>query len=413
MSTLVSDQALITFSDVAAYFWEVEWDVLGEWQKELYKKVIKEIHNFLISQGYSIVNPDVIFKIKKEDEKYFTQHCDWEEKENTNNPTIGSSNIEPDILIRFKQEGFRIEPQGSEAHQNSTVAGTHEEPHEAGIPDYNPDPTVEILKVEELHVTDQLEEEEEDTDTKRDDEFWNNREEQRMCDGQEGEEWTQREPLRDNLDHSADCRSDITRVTPTSVKEQAQKRERQNIHTEGEKNSNYYQNRMQIQGPEEGNRPYQCTECEERFIRKSSLREHKKIHRQNKLFKCTECEKFFKYKSQLTIHEKFHNGQKPFKCSECEKCFRQKVHLQQHEMIHAREKPFQCSQCGKCFRRKGHLQQHEMIHLEEKPFKCSECNKCFSYEYGLRRHEKIHIRKKAIKCSECDKCLLQRPPTNA
>nr|XP_033773111.1 zinc finger protein 184-like isoform X2 [Geotrypetes seraphini] len=365
MSTLVSNQALITFSDVAAYFWEVEWDILGEWQKELYKKVIKEIHSFLISQGYSIVNPDIIFKIKKEDEKYFTQHCEWKEKEKTHNSTINS-------------------------------------------PDYNPDPTIEILKVEELHVNNQLQGEEEDTNTKTDDEFWNNREEQRTCDGQEGEEWTQREILRDNLDQSSDCRGSITGITQTSMKEQVQKGERQNIYTEGKKNSNHYPNLMQIQGPEEGERPYQCTECKERFTRKTGLKEHKKIHRQNKPFKCTACEKCFKYKSQLTIHDKLHNGQKPFICSECEKCFRQKVHLQQHEMIHAREKPFKCSQCGKCFRRKGHLQQHEMIHLEEKPFKCSECSKCFSYEYGLRRHEKIHTRKKTIKCSECDKCLSER-----
>ncbi|XP_030050608.1 zinc finger protein 2-like [Microcaecilia unicolor] len=87
MSDPDSDQALVTFKDIAAYFLEAEWDVLGELQKELYKKVIKEIHSFLISQGYSIANPDVIFKIKEEDEKYVTQKCEWEGKENMNDPT--------------------------------------------------------------------------------------------------------------------------------------------------------------------------------------------------------------------------------------------------------------------------------------------------------------------------------------
>ncbi|XP_030048112.1 uncharacterized protein LOC115462242 [Microcaecilia unicolor] len=46
-----SNEALVTFKDVAAYFLEVDWDLLGEWQKELYKKVIKEIHDILISRG--------------------------------------------------------------------------------------------------------------------------------------------------------------------------------------------------------------------------------------------------------------------------------------------------------------------------------------------------------------------------
>ncbi|XP_030050766.1 zinc finger protein 398-like [Microcaecilia unicolor] len=83
-SIKANKEALVTFKDVAAYFLEVDWDLLGEWQKELYKKVIEEFHAILISRGYSIVNPDVIFKIKKEDEKYFTQQFEWEGKENPN-----------------------------------------------------------------------------------------------------------------------------------------------------------------------------------------------------------------------------------------------------------------------------------------------------------------------------------------
>ncbi|XP_030053502.1 protein ZNF783-like [Microcaecilia unicolor] len=131
MSVLVSDQASFTFKDVAAYFLEVEWDILGEWQKELYKKVIKEIHDILRSRGYSIVNPDVIFKIKKEDEKYFTRHVEQEGKENLNDPTNSFYNVKPDVLIRFEQEGFGTEPQGSEERGNLTSTGTCEELHEA------------------------------------------------------------------------------------------------------------------------------------------------------------------------------------------------------------------------------------------------------------------------------------------
>ncbi|XP_030050437.1 zinc finger protein 766-like [Microcaecilia unicolor] len=99
-----SDQASITFKDVAAYFLEVEWDILGEWQKELYKRVIKEIHDILMSRGYSIANPDVIFKIKKEDEKYFTQHFEWEGKENLNDPTKSLPVVTSVFSLSVKQE---------------------------------------------------------------------------------------------------------------------------------------------------------------------------------------------------------------------------------------------------------------------------------------------------------------------
>nr|XP_033798231.1 uncharacterized protein LOC117359480 isoform X2 [Geotrypetes seraphini] len=163
MSTLPSDPvtgASITFCDVAAYFLELEWEALEEWQKELYKKVIKEIHTFLTSRGYVIANPDVIVKIKKEDEKYFTQHYECKGTENMNDPTVcfpdvtsafslnikqeedmpfmdnvktemieeihppvtseihppvtSFPNVRPDILIQFKQNGLRMEPQGCE-----------------------------------------------------------------------------------------------------------------------------------------------------------------------------------------------------------------------------------------------------------------------------------------------------------
>ncbi|XP_030050237.1 protein ZNF783-like [Microcaecilia unicolor] len=167
MSAVVSDQASVTFNNVAAYFLEVEWDILREWQKELYKKVIKEIHSFLILQGCSILNPDVIFKIKKEDEKYFTQHCELVGKESMNDLSMnlpivtsvfslsikeedlpfldppesetseeshpsaaGFPDVKPDIIIQFKEEEFRTEPKGLEEKRNLPVLSTCEELHE-------------------------------------------------------------------------------------------------------------------------------------------------------------------------------------------------------------------------------------------------------------------------------------------
>ncbi|XP_029440480.1 gastrula zinc finger protein XlCGF26.1-like isoform X2 [Rhinatrema bivittatum] len=463
MSALLSDPASVTFSDVAAYFWEAEWDILGERQKELYKKVIKEIHGDLMSRGYSILNPDVIFKIKKEDEKYCTQPCEREGKEtmrdpseslpivtsvfslsvkqeedlpSTEPPVTGSSSIKPDLFIRFKQEGIKSEPQECEEGGDLAIPGA-----------------VEILKMEEPHVSNQLEGEEEDTDTKSDDGFRKNSEWQRMYSGEQREDWKQRDPSRDILDPSADCEAGI-RVTPSRVGDKAQNGERLNACTERERNSNHCSNLVQSQRLYEGERTFKSAdtwenftinplsfehqekiECENKFTEKSShisipqyqrekkltcteggkaytnksnLTVHKKMHRQDQPIKCPSCKKCFTCKAQLTIHQKFHKEQKPFKCSECEKSFRQKYNLIQHEGIHSGEKPFKCTECDKYFRCKRNMRLHEMIHMVEKPFKCSACDKSFSQKSVLRNHEMIHTREKPFVCSKCDKCFSRK-----
>nr|XP_033817702.1 tigger transposable element-derived protein 1-like isoform X1 [Geotrypetes seraphini] len=165
----MSDQASVTFKDVAGYFSEAEWDVVGEWQKELYKKVVEELRDNLISRGYSIVNPDVIVRIKKEDEKYFTQHFEWDGKENPHDPmkslpivtsvfpvcikeeddlpstdhsesetseqihppVTSSHSVTPDILIRFERERFKTEPKESEERGNLIPTGSCEELRDA------------------------------------------------------------------------------------------------------------------------------------------------------------------------------------------------------------------------------------------------------------------------------------------
>ncbi|XP_030051736.1 zinc finger protein 25-like isoform X1 [Microcaecilia unicolor] len=485
MSNMVSDQASVAFGDVAAYFWEVEWDILGEWQKELYKKIIKEIHSFLISQGYSILNPDVIFKIKKEDDKYFTQHCELEGEKTMNDPsmnlpivtsvfslsikqeedlpflghpesetsqqthppiTAGSPNVKPDIIIRFKEEEFRTEPQGSEKKGNLPSMGIYEELH------------------------------------KTDDGFRNNSKGMRMCDGEQREDWKHKDPFRNIPDPSTDCEGGISSITATREKEITQKGERSNGPAT---NSNYSpvfvesreikadekhfksadtwanvttdlnfverhlpRHRTRVQDCQDihkansfgdttnqdkpfkcfecdkhfsqkahlqrhkmthtGHKPYKCSECDKCFTQKAHLLLHKMTHTGDKPFKCSECDKYFRQKSDLQRHKMTHMENKPFKCSECDKCFVQKTYLQLHEMNHTGHKPFKCSQCNKYFKRKANLQLHKMTHTGDKPFKCSQCNKCFSQKPHLQRHKIHHMGDKPFKCSECNKCFSQK-----
>ncbi|XP_029440743.1 zinc finger protein 282-like isoform X2 [Rhinatrema bivittatum] len=419
MCALVSDQASITFRDVSAYFWEVEWDILGEWQKELYKKVIKEIHGVLLSRGYSILNPDVVFKIKKEDEKYFPQHWELEGKETMKDPSIslpivtsvfslsvkqeedlpfldppesettegihppvtGSPSVTPDILIRFKQEGRGTEPPRSEDRGNLSIPGACEELNEAGdaawikgIRGPSPDATAEILRMggeetetksglpivtsvfslsvkqeedlpfldppesetpegihppvpgslsvtpdilirfkqegrgtepprsedrgnlsiigtcEELHeagdaawikgsrgpspdpAAEILRMGGEETESKSEDGFRNNSERQRMCDGQQMEEWKERDPSRDSPGPSAEYAGGISRITSPRGKGKSPY-----ACSERGRNFNLCPSLVETQRLSEGERPFESADTSENFTTNSQSVEQQEI----------------------------------------------------------------------------------------------------------------------------------------
>ncbi|KAJ1121769.1 hypothetical protein NDU88_000288 [Pleurodeles waltl] len=97
------EMAPVTFHDVAAYFSEEDWKFLNEYQKELYKNVIKEIHQALLLLGYQIVNPDTLVRIKKGDEDFVDPQDAATRAEMIDNASCYSA-THPDILLRIKQE---------------------------------------------------------------------------------------------------------------------------------------------------------------------------------------------------------------------------------------------------------------------------------------------------------------------
>ncbi|XP_069091058.1 zinc finger protein 3 homolog [Pleurodeles waltl] len=90
-----SHKAPVTFRDVAAYFSEEEWKLLRNWQKELYKNVMKEIQQAFISLGPRIAAS--VFSLRaKEKEDIF--QVDSEKRHGADpspGPRIGSSGFLP------------------------------------------------------------------------------------------------------------------------------------------------------------------------------------------------------------------------------------------------------------------------------------------------------------------------------
>ncbi|XP_030066795.1 uncharacterized protein LOC115475173 isoform X2 [Microcaecilia unicolor] len=95
-------QASVVFNDVAIYFSEEEWNILKQRQRDLYKNVVKEIHQAVISLGYSIINPDVLVRISKEEEPCLWKDHDSERRRN-NSPFNSCAAVKPDVLIRIKE----------------------------------------------------------------------------------------------------------------------------------------------------------------------------------------------------------------------------------------------------------------------------------------------------------------------
>ncbi|XP_067633548.1 zinc finger protein 391 [Eurosta solidaginis] len=137
---------------------------------------------------------------------------------------------------------------------------------------------------------------------------------------------------------------------------------------------------------------YECNECHKTFASRHSLTYHQRsVHSDERPFACSHCDRRFVLRTQLSSHMRIHTGEaKPriFECLECGKRWPTKSDLRTHMRSHvtAQERPFKCDQCDKAFFTRGHLTSHLLVHSGEKPFSCSTCGKSYQCVGNLNNH---------------------------
>lgn len=120
-------RASVTFHNVAVYFSEKEWKLLKEWQKELYKDVMKEIHEALLSMGHTILNRELVLKVKGKDDMCCRVHQHARDQDKSKNITPVAS---PDVLFQIThEEDFNFsDHHSSEEQENVHPATAEKEP---------------------------------------------------------------------------------------------------------------------------------------------------------------------------------------------------------------------------------------------------------------------------------------------
>uniref|UniRef100_A0A8D1M7D2 Zinc finger protein 510 n=1 Tax=Sus scrofa TaxID=9823 RepID=A0A8D1M7D2_PIG len=458
-------QASVSFKDVTVEFTQEEWQQMGPIQKTLYRDVMLENYNNLVSVGNCIFKPEVIFKLEQGEEPWFLE----EEFSNQNhkedyrddnlikrNKKIKDKQLQQVILIHSKP----LPREKKEVLRKSFIQ--HVTPvSSAKMPCKYDSWGVKFQNVSQLIINNRK------YSTKKTD-CCNVCEDlsfrikfERTHTGEKFHEYnTNRGTLsyKENLPKHQKCQTlkqsfEFNEIGKGFYGEAACVKYK-STHTEHSCKDNEFRKNydktilLDYERTGTGEKYSHLTQCGKSFCKKSVVKEYTKFNMTVKHHECITNGNNFSRKSYLTqpqrtvtgenplvcnvrkqtedkpfeyhenrkscpitahkVHQRTHAEVKPYKCNECGKSFCQKGHLIQHQRTHTGEKPFECNECGKTFSQKSHLSTHQRIHTAEKPYKCNDCGKTFVQKSTLRGHQRIHTGEKPYECCECGKTFVQK-----
>ncbi|XP_029448400.1 zinc finger protein 485-like isoform X2 [Rhinatrema bivittatum] len=389
-----SAQVPVTFEDIAVYFSQEEWEDLEEWQKELYKDVMNENYEILISLGSRTITPDIISHIERGEEPCIREEPGSEERETE------KISCSADVPQTKNSKSYIWELSENPAWNKMLSEGDSDET--SSCCDWGGNYRTQSI----IEKT------------------------QRNSSGDAAENLTMCEQSASNISQRGEeqrnqikqrCFCDVCGVF---LRDSATLRSHQRFHTE-QKPSTWTENgkafrqkrESQEQEKSQSEMPFKCSECGDVFTRKGALVQHERIHTRERLFSCTICHKIFQKKS-LIRYQTCHTSRTAFSCSDCDKSFRQiqvkPIECNKHFfgektlITHIEKRTLSCSEYGKSFLQKKDPVSHQKINKGKKGFKYSQSDKNLISLFYLKKHKMNHTGEKPFTCADCDKNVSQK-----
>ncbi|XP_075695670.1 uncharacterized protein LOC142661886 isoform X1 [Rhinoderma darwinii] len=460
----MSHQVPIVFHDVAASFTEEQWLRLENWQRNLYKNVIREIHEAITALGYAITNPDVLFNIKKQDESFIRIDCSSGERKEI---PVGDH---PNILIRIAaednegQDEVYVEPLNSSPVMTTVVslnAKKHQDLHDDVCSESQQNPLYhglkqqrrEPMRQEYLHEREyddycspmsmRVKEEDEDDDgpyeedelidhyssdsriqdaNKQQNDFLESHINKSILDhpniliriaaeDNEGQDEVYVEPLN----------SSPVMTTVVSLNAKKHQDLHDDVCSESQQNPLYHGLKQQRREPmrqeylhereyDDYCSPMSMRVKEEDEDDDGPYEEDELIDHYSSDSRIQDANKqqndFLESHINKSILGKF-SKRRVYPCTECGKGFLCKSSVSRHRKIHRRDR-YKCLDCGQCFPGLTYLALHQKTHENEKSYSCDESQNDFTDQTSLYEDSITHTGERPFACDACPKSFRNR-----